>query len=74
MLDILKKAVDELQASFDHNKDQLNSLLGRLLQAKEFYEIAKKANAEQLVDGVVAGLEKVKADEEAAAEGKEHAA
>jgi hypothetical protein len=77
MLDILKKSVDELQALFDNNRDQLNHLLGRLAQAKELYEAAKKASAAEIADGVVAGFEKIKADEDAPqapAEGKEHAA
>ena len=65
MLEMLKKRADELEALFNHNKDQLNVLLGRWSQAKELYEAAKNANAAQVIDGVVAGLEKIKADEDA---------
>jgi hypothetical protein len=73
MLEILEKRAAELQALFDQNRDQLNHLLGRLTEAKELYEAAKKASAAEIVDGVLSGFEKIKADEDAAqapAEGK----
>jgi hypothetical protein len=76
-LEILKKRADELEILFNNNKDQLNHLLGRWNEAKELYEAFKNANAAQIEDGVLSGLEKIKADEDAAkaaSEGKDHAA
>lgn len=77
-IEILKKRAEELEALFNSHRDQLNHLIGRWTEAKELYAAAKDADASQIIDGVFAGLEKVKAEEDAAkeapAEGKVNAA